>query len=552
MLIRTRLLTAVWLVPTLLCVGLAQAETDSGQASVTPWSGFWWQHRSGGLTGPLGKYDQVFGSQSAGWEQSNHVATASADWFGHCHAWSASAVSEKEPQQVVARGGVQFGVGDQKGLLAALHSSDVANSYGDRMADGEGSEDPQDMSPELLWKVLQSYIKQKGIPIVLDLDAGDQVWNHPVYQYRVDFQNAGDGWVNGVMQIVAADDNVYPDFIGTQPKLQQYTFRLRFVEGAIQVGSGQWTGASVNDHPDFAWYPYVAVAENPYIQADQVAQLVGYSVGGGNAPPEVDPNAPPDVDGPNEPVTPPPVDPDNPPPPVDPNPDRPQPDPNRPAPVDVDDLLSADELVDLVANKTSHFDLDIFTDKGDGGKYAAGETIRISVKSGKEGYLYLFDVDPDGDIAMVFPRIGEPNFIRGGTLYDIPLEGFQPWFVAEEQGQHEIKGVVLDRPVQITGFVQVLPHQQTQRQTGKVPPKEKPAPTTPAQKPGQAPVQRAQVVPPTQRMWIHPAGRQRVRTRVLRWRKAVDEQPAAPAKLGAFAQDSCLYFVMGPAGKPQK
>lgn len=526
----TRLLTAASVASALLCAGLAQAETDSGQASAIPWSGFWWQHRSGGLTGPLGKYDQVFSTQAAGWEQANHVATATADWFGHCHAWSASAVSEREPQQPTVSGSVQFGVGDQKGLLAALHASDVANSYGDRMADGEGSEDPQDMSPELLWKILQTFIKQKGIPIVMDLEAGDQVWNHPVYQYRVDFQNAGDGWVNGVMQLVAADDNVYPDFIGTQPKLQQYTFRVRFVEGAIQVGSGQWTGASVQDHPDFAWYPYVAVAENPHVTTDQVAQVVGYSVGGGNAPPDVDPNAPPDVDGPDNP---PPVDPDNPPPPDDNDPNGP-----RPNPVNTDEVLSADELVDLVANKTSHFDLDIFTDKGDGGKYAPGDAIRVSLKSGKDGYLYLFDVDPEGDIALVFPRVAEPNFIRGGQLYDIPLEGRKTWFVAQGQGQHEIKGVVLSHPVQISGFVQVLPQQQTQRQTGAAASKEKPAP-----------VQRAQIVPPTQRMWVHPAGRQRVRARLLRWRKAIDESAVAPAKLGEFAQDSCLYFVTGTAGK---
>ena len=71
--------------------GHAVAETDSGSASQYPWSGYWWAHADGGLTPPLAKYDQVYGTKSAAWEQENHVDVEGVQsWFGHCHAWSAA------------------------------------------------------------------------------------------------------------------------------------------------------------------------------------------------------------------------------------------------------------------------------------------------------------------------------------------------------------------------------------------------------------------------------------------------------------------------------
>jgi hypothetical protein len=504
----------------LFLLGAAGAETDAGRASADPWSGYWWQHKSGGLTGPLAQYDQVTGGQAAQWERDTHVSPDVPDWYGHCHAWAASSVSEQEPPKRRNVRQVRFGVGDQKGLLAACHAQDISNSYGDRFGDGEGGEDRGDIAPDELWRLLQMYVKQQKIPLILDLEAGEQVWNYPVYQYRVDYQAGRGGWYNGKMELVAADNNVSPDFVGTQPSLYAYTFRFKMADGGVLAGSGQWTGDSVEDHPDFAWYPYVAVAENPEVDVDEVSKIVGYAVGGDNTPPADEDEEPADD------VTPP----DDAPPPEDTEDVEPAP------PVQTDGVLSVDELLGLVVNKTSTFALDIFVDKGDGGRYRPGEPIRVSWRSGRAGYLYLFDIDSEGAITLVFPLQNQPNEIRGDALYDLPGKDEKSWFLALGPGQHDVKGIVTTRPVRITGFAELAPPKPQAEEgtrTGK-----KAAPRA------------EQISKKPQKLVVHPTAARRFQGRLVQvFRKGSAAEQAAPEKIGPFAQDMCSYFVLPGIGK---
>ena len=496
-------LTSIALVIAMLCPA-ADAQQDAGTASEYPWSGFWWAHAEGGLTEPLAKYDRVYGTRTSEWERVKHVDRSGVqEWFGHCHAWSAASVTEKEPKKARQYKGVDFGVGDQKGLLTALHAQDEANSYGDRYGDGRGNEDLQDLSPDQVWRLLQLYVKQKNIPLIFDLEAGDEVWNYPVYQYEVSYQDAGNGLVNGTMTLVAADDDVYPDYLGTQPAVFSYTFSCRMQGGSIVAGSGRWTGESTTDHPDFAWYPYVARSENPGIDPKRVAQIVGAPVGGSDNPPE-NSNTPPNSNEPPANVPPPPAI-----------------EENTPGPatvVNYDQILTPIEMVSLIANKTSHFGLDIFVDRNDGGRYRPGEPIRVAAESDREGYLYLFDVDPAGEMHLVFPRPGEPNLIPADRLVDIPLRSEAPWFTAQIPGEHHLRGVVTTTPLTFTGF-----HTQA---AGKKKQKYKRG------------VQKLRVPPSLhKRMTKHLQGF---------YSKNVERRP--PDKVKAFAQDDCLFFVVGKQG----
>jgi len=504
----------------LAVVPAAWAETDEGSAAACPWSGYWWQHKTGGLTGPLGKYDHVFQTQAAQWERTHHAAASAQDWFGHCHAWAASSVCEKEPRQSRQVSQTGFGVGDQKGLLAACHAQDIANTYGDRFGDGAGSEDRNDIAPDELWRLLQTYIKQRKLPLILDLEAGEAVWNYPIYQYRVEYQKGQDGWYDAILHLIAADSNVGPDYVGTQPTLFSYNFRFKMQDGAVADGSGQWTGFSVQDHPDFAWYPYVAMAENPEVHAANVAKVVGHAVGGSG---DVTP-----ADGP----------------PAD---DNPPADGGTP-PILVNEILSADDLIAAIMNKKSSFAFDVFVDKGDGGRYKSGEPIRVSFRSAQAGYLYLFDVDPLGEVTLVFPLMGQPNYIQKDQLYDLPGRDVRSWFVARGQGQHDVKAILTTRPLKITGFANLPQHiepvaapaggQQTAGQTAP----QQTAPQQTAQTP------QAQAGP--QSMWISPSLQQRIKRRLYSFfRKGEGAEPEAPKKLGPFAQDVCSYFVLATAGR---
>ena len=515
-----------WLAALLLIAanGPVRAESDLGTASTLPWSGYWWQHKSGGLTGPLGKYDQVEGTKAAAWEQDNHVLTAKEGWFGHCHAWSASCVSEKQPTGARNVKQVPFGVGDQKGLLAACHGQDIANSYGQRFED-PAKDDPDDIYPDELWRVLQLYLKEKRIPLILDMDPGPQVWNYPVYQYEVQYKDGGDGWFYAAMQLVAADDNVQPDYVGTQPILFNLTFRFKMQDGAVVAGTGQWIGNSKKDHPDFAWYPYVAVAENPEINVAEVSNIVGYPVGGNNPTPPAPPGPPNPPPTPPGPPTPPPTPPA---PPV-------APDNKPPRKIVVDQLLSPDELVDAVLNKTSAFSLDMFVDKYHGGRYKPNEPIRVSFRSGGDGYLYLIDVDPLGDLHLVFPLPGQSNFIRKGILYDFPAKDRKPWFTAFGHGQHDLKAIVTRQPVAISGFHDLPLSPQTGRAGGQG---------------VQDPPARQARAGGLQKMLLWPSAQERIRSRLLSaFRKGQPAEQVPLKKIGPFAQTVCSYFVLPAAGR---
>ena len=497
---KTRFLTAAACASALLLFSAARAATDRGRAESDPWSGYWWQYKTGGLVEPLTQYDRLLGTAAADWERDAHVASDSPDWFGHCHAWAASSVCEKEPRRRRVLRQVLFGVGHQKGLLAACHDQDVSNSYGDRFGDGDGSEDPADISPVELWRLLQTYVKQRRIPLIVDVEAGEQVWNYPIYDYRVDYQQGRGDWYRGTMRLVAADNRVAPDYVGTKRALYTYTFRFKMEGGAVLSDSGEWTGRSAEDHPDFAWYPYVAVAENPEIDAEEISKIVGYAVGG-SSPPGGDGGGPPEDDG-----------------------------AQTPPPVDADDLLSPEELLALVTSRTSSFALDMFVDRGDGGRYRAGEPIRISFRSGEPGYLYIFDVDPQGEVRLVFPRQGQPNRIKSDVLYDLPAKDRKPTFTARGAGQHDLKAIVTARPIGITGLTDV-------------PGRQEPPPGGGAQ---------AQRAPGPQRMVVCPTKGQWIRLRLLGFfRKGEPGDEPPPGKLGPFAQDLCSYFVLPGAGQQQ-
>jgi hypothetical protein len=255
---------------------------EEAATTITPWSGWWWPSRAGyhvtgyrGELGPLVKHDQVSAKRAAPWEQSKNYHFSpgvAAEWWGHCHAWAAASVLEKEPLHDVFFGGMPFRVGDVKELLSEAHYSDRATFYGRRF-NGQPGDDFQDMSPLLVWFVLRQYIYQNKTPVVLDLSPGPQVWSYPAYRYRLTTQPIGNGSYMGQLSIWLADFNVHPDLVGTVPQQKDLTFTFQAQGNQLIRGSDQWTGTSVQDHPDFAWYPTERRSDNPEVDYNLLTQL---------------------------------------------------------------------------------------------------------------------------------------------------------------------------------------------------------------------------------------------------------------------------------------
>jgi hypothetical protein len=498
------LATAVW-------SQAAEAQIDEGQARATPWSGYWWPSAKGELLTPLGKYDQLTGASAAQWErQHNPPGPTVPGWHGYCHAWASSSVLEKEPaQQHTATGPqgapVTLGVGDQKGLLAASHSQDATNSYGDRYGDGQGSEDYNDISPDELWRLLRLYVKQQGLPLILDTEPGEQVWNYPVYAYRIEYRPQGAaGDYYGQLMLLMSDDSVPPDYVGVKPRYEVHTFTMRMANGATVPGSARWVGQSVQHHPDFAWYPYVVLSQNPQIQYAQVKQMIATGsadgAGGGPTPPQPGGQPPLPPGGPSAPPNPPPgpqpqptqpqptQPPPTQPPPTQPPPTQPpptQPQPTQPPPTQPPPnplpggptppqpggtglpgrahpgqiLIDPIELAALIADKTSAFSLDVTVDRFDGGHYTQDDVVIVSGSSERPGHLYLLLVNSQGQVGLLYPLPSEDNRVPAHKEFVIPRPGVGYAMLYQPPGVTRIKALVAAQPLMLSGLGSQAPGQ---------------------------------------------------------------------------------------------
>ncbi len=512
---------------------------EKGRAEVIPWSGYWWPIRKGRILQPLSKYDQITGKQSAAWEkQKRPPGPEVPHWFGYCHAWASSSVMEFEPRQIQSaqtqRGQqLKLGVGDQKGLLAVCHFRDAANSHGDRFGDGIGSEDKQDLAPDVLWRLLKLYLQQNGVPLILDVEAGPEVWNYPVYAYEIRYAPQGNsGLQYARLTLWMADDAVPPDYRGVKTRRQTYNFTFQLRGSSVVMGSGRWVGRNQDDHPDFAWYPYLAVAENPEVEYDTVQQLVSSSprpnVGRPDQPTDPTPVEP-------TPVEPAPVEPPRPETPPVEQPERPNTTPETDTPVAISPspqpdaiVISPMELVALIAEKTSSFEFDATVDRFDGATYHMGEKFFVRFSTGKPGYLYLIQIDPKGAPSLLYPTRGENNRIAPGQPMTIPSADPKAGFpVTGPVGTTRIKALVTSRPLEFSGALIGLQQQQEP-------------------KPGE---KGSRAIYPVPFRW-HPTQRQQVQQLLSQQQGELTTQAAETddpkALLGPFAQDEVAFYVDRP------
>ncbi len=102
-----------------------------------------------------------------------------------------------------------------------------------------------------------------------------------------------------------------------------------------------------------------------------------------------------------------------------------------------------EQIEKLVAAKPykSPFYVKVWTDKK---KYQIGEKITFSVKAEENGYLTLLDINPQGNIDVIYPnRFHRDNFIQAGVTYKVPRErdNFE-LSVSGPAGQERIKAIV--------------------------------------------------------------------------------------------------------------
>lgn len=277
-----------FLLPVLLFAGHEEAVVSK------PWNGYWWPMIDGalisgkgyrGYPSTLNKYDARFflDGKTSTWELTHHFNPDGPAWHGHCNGWAAASVSEVEPTATVNDEGYTFYIGDLKGLWTMYYQGATGTVY-------QGAGDSLD--PLTFQVELQAYLRDNGIPLLMDSDPTEEVWTWPIYSYTMDWTDDGNTR-HVTLNVLTSTDGVMPDTVNLNYESFDYTYDLSLSGG--EPVSGEWTGDSVADHPDFCWYPEEVVAGkssvNPYIEYDKVALLAqgtyNNSVDDGNEPNDI-------------------------------------------------------------------------------------------------------------------------------------------------------------------------------------------------------------------------------------------------------------------------
>jgi hypothetical protein len=262
---------------------------------------------------PMEKYDTLVYSHygqnpgAAAWEADpqnghNEASRSSVDWSGHCNGLAAAAILEPEPrgpiqvplgrygalqklvyqgaasvpagifrdgrndyQQYQARSNVvELTVADQKGWLCEMYMNVYTQQFENRDITGVRYDNPnpdlrdsryRDIHPHYFHYLLQAFVKNRGQAIVVEVDPGFPVNNHPLFRFDSTSQYYPQQRKYSVQTTVyMADYGRGYNEVGTNVNRQTFTYDL-LLDQYGRIYWGEWTGASQYNHPDFVWIP---------------------------------------------------------------------------------------------------------------------------------------------------------------------------------------------------------------------------------------------------------------------------------------------------------
>jgi hypothetical protein len=242
----------------------------TAESTTKPWSSWWfpvWQdtlfaRTSDGDPAPLEKYDRycrkaLWKNTSAAEFERTQIYDARAEgWGGLCHAWALASIMTAEPARGVTRNGIHFTVADLKALLLKTYENVPDLKHFGRRNFGNWDDNYADIAPDQFHSLLQAELFKKGLPFLMDYDAGEEVWYAPVWKAstRITQDKKQPDVVHVETWLLSASADVDKNYVGTQAVSRRYTYDLVGTWQADQrflVKSGQWTDRSRWDHPDY-------------------------------------------------------------------------------------------------------------------------------------------------------------------------------------------------------------------------------------------------------------------------------------------------------------
>lgn len=244
---------------------VVQEGSHTYEAGNKPWSSWWFPARErflfdrDDLDAPLVKYDEYVTrkynveSQAARFEEDELYDSGQVPWAGLCHAWAVASVLHPEPNKVIIKNGVVFGVADQKAILLKSYER-VSNLkiYGSRY-DGSHGDNFNDIYPDQFHRFAQIFLQDQKKPFLMDYDPSYPVWTVPVYKVKFDISKENENSTLVRAWVTYASPHVAPEFVGTREVVKSYSYRLfgNWQGANFSVVDSEWIDESVYDHPDY-------------------------------------------------------------------------------------------------------------------------------------------------------------------------------------------------------------------------------------------------------------------------------------------------------------
>jgi hypothetical protein len=259
------------------CVALLKEMTKDQSRSLSPLMKFdYWvriklEQKYGKKLAPENEY-----THAALWEINNHYIGnnqthryySSQGYAGKCLGWAFSTMENPEPTKEKIIDGIFFRPSDIKGYLASIYNAGQFFVPEKKVIGHEFHNNPNsnsrefynDVSPKDLIVALQNSIKM-GKMLEADMDPGDGVWNHPIYQYELEWSFKSKNLIHGKIVLHYPTDELEIDTVFSLQKKRQDLLKreLKFslkvddqFEGDFKQikESGTWLGESKDMHPD--------------------------------------------------------------------------------------------------------------------------------------------------------------------------------------------------------------------------------------------------------------------------------------------------------------
>lgn len=241
--------------------------------TASPWAGYWFPAREKALfdgpSSPLAKLDRILaakGRQSgaAQWERDNHLPGGES-WEGLCFAWAMASAIVAEPTESIQQNDVTLTVADQKALWTKLFQYQDTEIFGViYRGDAETDGTYQDLRPEALHQLLLKRLGENQ-PVVIDDDAGLEVWSKPAYKLNwvttADSERDDRYKVKAYLSVIKQREifdgppTGSMDIVRIPLEYYLYVDKTQSNENGYKVIAGEWTGLSYASHPDVVWLP---------------------------------------------------------------------------------------------------------------------------------------------------------------------------------------------------------------------------------------------------------------------------------------------------------